>query len=148
MTDGNATLPTRREPDRLSSPLERLAKISKQEIWLSKQKSACSRQAYRLDAKHFMRTLSIATIEQSRQADQKGMIAWEYFTREVEHAAASTIRRRLAALSSLYKHPVRCDVPCSPYHGKSDRWRFVHSEFEDDAATIENVLASILLREN
>ena len=27
--------------------------------------------------------------------------------REVEHAAASTIRRRLAALSSLYKHLVR-----------------------------------------
>jgi integrase/recombinase XerD len=27
--------------------------------------------------------------------------------REVEHAAASTIRRRPAALSSLYKHSVR-----------------------------------------
>ena len=29
--------------------------------------------------------------------------------RETEHAAASTIRRRLAALSSLYKHLVRHD---------------------------------------
>lgn len=32
---------------------------------------------------------------------------WERFMREVEHAAPSTIRRRLAALSSLYKHLVR-----------------------------------------
>ena len=30
------------------------------------------------------------------------MIAWERYTHEVEGAAASTIRRRLAALSSLY----------------------------------------------
>ena len=35
------------------------------------------------------------------------MIAWERAMRETEHAAASTIRRRLAALSSLFKHLVR-----------------------------------------
>jgi hypothetical protein len=35
--------------------------------------------------------------------------------RETEHAAASTIRRRLAALSSLYKHLVR--------HGEESRRR-------------------------
>jgi hypothetical protein len=35
------------------------------------------------------------------------MIAWERYMREVEHDASSTIRRRLAALSSLYKHLVR-----------------------------------------
>jgi site-specific recombinase XerD len=37
------------------------------------------------------------------------VIAWERYMRETEHAAASTIRRRLAALSSLYKHLVRHD---------------------------------------
>jgi integrase/recombinase XerD len=37
------------------------------------------------------------------------VIAWERHMRETEHAAASTIRRRLAALSSLYKHLVRHD---------------------------------------
>jgi site-specific recombinase XerD len=56
---------------------------------------------------HFMRTLSIATPDELRQADHKAVIAWERYMREVEHAAASTIRRRLAALSSLYKHLVR-----------------------------------------
>jgi integrase/recombinase XerD len=37
----------------------------------------------------------------------KAVIAWERFMRESEHAAPSTVRRRLAALSSLFKHLVR-----------------------------------------
>src|ERR1700751_2052926 len=56
-----------------------------------------------------MGTLSITTPAQLRQADHKAVIAWERYMREVEHAASSTIRRRLAALSSLYKHLVRHD---------------------------------------
>jgi hypothetical protein len=56
-----------------------------------------------------MRTLAISTPAELRQADHKAVIAWERFMRETEHAAASTIRRRLAALSSLYKHLVRHD---------------------------------------
>jgi len=40
-------------------------------------------------------------------ADHKAVIAWERFMRESEHAAPSTVRRRLAALSSLFKHLVR-----------------------------------------
>jgi hypothetical protein len=54
-----------------------------------------------------MRTLSITTRAELRQADHKGVIAWERFMRETERAAASTIRRRLAALSSLYKYLIR-----------------------------------------
>jgi site-specific recombinase XerD len=54
-----------------------------------------------------MRTLSIANPAELRQADHKAVIAWERYMREVEGAASSTIRRRLAALSSLYKHLVR-----------------------------------------
>jgi len=41
------------------------------------------------------------------QADHKGVIARERFMRETERAAASTIRRCLAGLSSLYKHLIR-----------------------------------------
>ena len=37
----------------------------------------------------------------------RAVTAWERYLREIEHVAASTIRRRLAALSSLYKQPVR-----------------------------------------
>ena len=42
-----------------------------------------------------------------RQIDHRAVIAWERMQREQESAAASTIRRRLAALSSLFKHLVR-----------------------------------------
>jgi site-specific recombinase XerD len=83
--------------------------IPEEEIWLQKQKSARTSRAYRLDVQHFMRTLGISTPEELRQADHKAVIAWECFMRETEHAASSTIRRRLAALSSLYKHLVRHD---------------------------------------
>jgi integrase/recombinase XerD len=91
------------------STLERLADIPEEQIWLQKQKSARTRRAYRLDVQHFMRTLAITTPAELRQADHKAVIAWERYMRETEHAAASTIRRRLAALSSLYKHLVRHD---------------------------------------
>ena len=90
-------------------PSPQLADIPEEEIWLSKQKSARTRRVYRLDVQHFMRTLSIVTLGELRQADHKAVIAWERFMREIEHAASSTIRRRLAALSSLYKHLVRHD---------------------------------------
>jgi site-specific recombinase XerC len=109
MMDDDTTLPTRTGPDRLPSPLERLAEILEEEIWLQKQRSARTRRAYRLDVQHFMRTLAITTPVELHQADHKAVIAWERYMRETEHAAASTIRRRLAALSSLYKHLVRHD---------------------------------------
>jgi len=95
--------------DRRVSTLDQLAQIPEEEIWLSKQKSARTRRAYRLDVQHFMKTLGITSPEELRQADHKAVIAWERFMREVEHAESSTIRRRLAALSSLYKHLVRHD---------------------------------------
>ena len=94
--------------DRVST-LDRLASIPEEEIWLQSQKSARIRRAYRLDVQHFMRTLGITTPAELRQADHKAVIAWERYMRETEHAASSTIRQRLAALSSLYKHLVRHD---------------------------------------
>jgi site-specific recombinase XerD len=97
---------TEAAPARVST-IAQLADIPEEEICLSKQKSARTRRAYRLDVQHFMRTLSITSPEELRQADHKAVIAWERYMREVERAASSTIRRRLAALSSLFKHLVR-----------------------------------------
>jgi len=93
--------------DNRVSTVAQLADIPEETIWLQKQKSARTRRAYQLDVQHFMRTLAITTPVELRQADHKAVIAWERYMRETEHAAASTIRRRLAALSSLYKHLVR-----------------------------------------
>lgn len=90
--------------------LDQLAEIPEEEIWLAKQKSARTRRAYRLDVRHFMKSLGISEIDQLRSVDHRAVIAWERMQREQQGAAASTIRRRLAALSSLFKHLVRHGV--------------------------------------
>jgi integrase/recombinase XerD len=123
MDDDSSTLPVPigAGGNRALSPLDRLAAIPEEEIWLSKQKSARTRRAYRQDVAHFMRTLAITSPEELRQADHKAVIAWGRYMRETEHAAASTIRRRLAALSSLYKHLVRHGQAARPAGRRHDR---------------------------
>jgi site-specific recombinase XerD len=56
-----------------------------------------------------MRTLNIHSYDELRQVDHRAVIAWDRIMREIDKAAPSTIRRRLAALSSLFKHLVRHD---------------------------------------
>ena len=80
---------------------------SEEEIWLASQKSARTRRAYKQDLAYFMRTFGITAPEQLRQVDHRAVMAWERIMREHEGAAASTVRRGLAALSSLFKHLVR-----------------------------------------
>jgi integrase/recombinase XerD len=87
--------------------LDQLAAIPEEEIWLAKQKSRQTRRAYRLDVRHFMRAFDVTTADELRQVDHRAVIAWERMQREQEGAAPSTVRRRLAALSSLFKHLVR-----------------------------------------
>jgi integrase/recombinase XerD len=105
--DTDAMLPALPGGNQIATRLERLAEIPEEEIWLKKQKSKRTERAYRLDVRHFMRTLGIETTDELRQADHRAVIAWEHFMREVEKAKASTIRRRLSALSSLFRHLVR-----------------------------------------
>jgi integrase/recombinase XerD len=87
--------------------MQTLAAIPEEEIWLAAQKSARTRRPYKLDVRHFMTTLAITTQEELRQVDHRAVIAWERMMRESQHAAAATVCRRLAALSSLFKHLVR-----------------------------------------
>lgn len=105
--DHPPTLPvSTTRPGQLAS-LADLAAIPEEEIWLASQKSARTRRAYKQDVAHFMRTLGITTPDQLRQVDHRAVIAWERIMREEEGAAASTVRRRMSALSSLFKHLVR-----------------------------------------
>jgi hypothetical protein len=46
------------------APLDQLAAIPEEVIWLAKQKSPRTRRAYRLDVRHFMRSLGISEIDQ------------------------------------------------------------------------------------
>ncbi len=105
MTESSALPPS--APAARALVLAELAAIPKEEVWLASQKSARTRRAYRQDVAHFMRVLGITTPAQLRQVDHRVVIAWERIMRETERAAASTVRRRLSALSSLFKHLVR-----------------------------------------
>lgn len=105
-----AILPVPVDQRRQLADLTQLAAIPEEEIWLASQKSARTRRAYKLDVAHFMRTFSITSPEQLRLIDHRAVIAWERIMREEEKAAPSTVRRRLAALSSLFKHLVRYNV--------------------------------------
>jgi integrase/recombinase XerD len=87
--------------------LTRLADIPEEGIWLAKQKSARTRRAYGLDVRHFMATLHVTTTDELRRIDHRAVIAWERTMRETERAAPSTVRRRLSALSSLFRHLVQ-----------------------------------------
>ncbi len=91
------------------STVAALADIPEEDIWLAKQKSKRTRRAYKLDVTHFMRTLNIRSYGELRQVNHRAVIAWERIMRESQGAAPSTVRRRLAALSSLFKHLVRHD---------------------------------------
>lgn len=75
--------------------------------------SVRTRRAYRLDVRHFMATLGITSTDALRQVDHRAVIAWKRAMREIERAAPSTIRRRVSALSSLFKHLVQ--------HGRTAR---------------------------
>jgi integrase/recombinase XerD len=89
------------------STVAALVDIPEEDIWLAKQKSKRTRRAYKQDVQHFMRTITIRSYEELRTVDHRAVIAWERIMREIDGAAASTVRRRLAALSSIFKHLVR-----------------------------------------
>lgn len=100
MIDNGSTLPVPADaPVRVSS-IAQLADIPEEEIWLSKQKSARTRRAYRLDMQHFMRTLAITTLEELRRADHKAVIAWERYMREIR-----VLRRRRSAADLRHYRP-------------------------------------------
>jgi site-specific recombinase XerD len=93
--------------------LEAIAAIPEEHLWLASRKSPRTRRAYRQDVEHFMRTIGIRSVDELRGMDHRAVLAWEAYMREVELAEASTIRLRLAALSSLFKHLIK--------HGAADR---------------------------
>ena len=57
-----------------------------------------------------MRTLNIRTPDELRRVDHRAVMAWERLMREEQGSQASTVRRRLAALSSLFAHLVKFGV--------------------------------------
>lgn len=90
--------------------LDALAAIPEEQVWLASPKSPQTRRAYRQDVEHFMRMLGIRSADELPRVNHKAVLAWEAYMGEFEHVEASTVRRRLAALSSLFKHLIRRGV--------------------------------------
>jgi integrase/recombinase XerD len=90
--------------------VDQLAGIPEEEIWLASRKSARTRRAYQNDVQHFMRTLNIHSVDELRRVDHRAVMAWEHIMREQQGSQASTVRRRLAALSSLFAHLVKFGI--------------------------------------
>ena len=104
-----ALVPLRqRAVERMS--VDALAAIPEEEVWLASRKSARTRRAYRHDVAHFMKTFGIHSPDELRKIDHRAVMAWERLMREREGKEATTVRRRLAALSSLFAHLVKFDV--------------------------------------
>jgi len=90
--------------------VDALALIPEEEVWLASRKSARTRRAYQNDVMHFMKTFGITSPEELRKVDHRAVMAWERIMREQEGSQPTTVRRRLAALSSLFAHLVKFDV--------------------------------------
>jgi len=90
--------------------VESLKTSPEEEVWLASRKSARTRRAYRTDVAHFMRTFNIQSPEELRKVDHRAVMACERLMREEEGKEATTVRRRLAALSSLFAHLVKFGV--------------------------------------
>jgi integrase/recombinase XerD len=104
-----AVVPSRR-PALVRVSVDALAAIPEESVWLESRKSPQTRRAYRVDVTHFMRTFNISSPEELRKIDHRAVMAWERLMREEEKREASTVRRRLAALSSLFTHLVKFGV--------------------------------------
>jgi integrase/recombinase XerD len=85
--------------------LELLRAIPEERVWLESQQSHQTRRAYRGDVLNFMRTMGINETNEFRKVDRMAVVAWKR-RMEGDGAKPRTVRRRLAALSSLFSHLV------------------------------------------
>ena len=80
-----------------------LAEIPPEAEWFANLNNAQTRRAYQADLKHFMAFIGIQRAEEFRQVTRSHVIAWRHEL-ERHSLAPSSIRRKLAALASLFAH--------------------------------------------
>jgi hypothetical protein len=73
-------------PDTLvtSSPLDALATLPEEEVWLASRKSPGTRRVYAQDVQHCCRALGITSRDELRRVTRQAVIAWERYMREVQ----------------------------------------------------------------
>ncbi len=110
-----STLPTER---RLTAQeFQGLAEVPKEAEWFANIDNERTRAAYQSDMKSFCSFIGIENGEELRKVTRAHVIAWRKDL-ESRELSASTIRRKLAALSSLFSYLCECNsVPHNPVDG-------------------------------
>jgi integrase/recombinase XerD len=96
---------------------QHLADVPPEAEWFANIRNENTRRAYRKDVQEFAEFLGLAGSDEFRLVTRAHIIAWrkEMETREL---AASTIRRKLAAVSALFAYLCEANaVPDNPVHG-------------------------------
>jgi integrase/recombinase XerD len=82
-----------------------LSAVPEEEIWLQSQESPETRRAYRHDVRGFLAFHGIRDRAELHKVDRMAVVAWKRHL-EREGLKPNSIRRKLAALSSLFTHLV------------------------------------------
>lgn len=82
-----------------------LQSVPEESLWLANNLSPHTRRAYRRDVAHFVGFLGIGSAQELRGVGRAAVLAWR---NNMMHAGTKprTLRRRLSALASLFKHLV------------------------------------------
>ncbi|MGB7303353.1 MAG: tyrosine-type recombinase/integrase [Burkholderiaceae bacterium] len=100
-----------------TAEFQHLADVPPEAEWFANIDSAQTRRAYKNDIREFMAFTGIEAAGEFREVTRAHVIAWRKDL-EVRELAGATIRRKLAALSSLFDHLTECNaVEMNPVKG-------------------------------
>jgi site-specific recombinase XerD len=106
--------PSRRLTD---AQFQGLAELPPEVEWFANIRNPRTRRAYQTDVQEFVAYVGILYPEEFRNVARAHVIAWRNALEE-RRLAASTIRRKLSALSSLFEHLCECNaVSYNPVDG-------------------------------
>jgi integrase/recombinase XerD len=86
-----------------AAQFRQLADVPAETEWFANIQNPRTRRAYRIDLQDFMKFVGVGRPEEFRRVTRSHVIAWRKLLEE-RHSAPATIRRKLAALSSLFEH--------------------------------------------
>lgn len=116
--EGEVAAPDIRGARRLSAiEFQGLASVPPETEWFANIDNPQTRRAYRRDILEFMAFIGITTSPEFRVVTRSHVIAWRKDL-EDRQLAGSSVRRKLAALSSLFEHLCEANaVPTNPVKG-------------------------------
>lgn len=104
-----------------AAQFQALAQVPAETEWFANIENPRTRRAYRIDLRDFMAFVGIRIPEEFRTVTRSHVIAWRTLV-ETRGAAPAMIRRKLAALSSLFEHLREANaVSHNPVKGVRDR---------------------------